>query len=113
MTEDIVYITCRVGKSLSRIPVLLDENPCRWLGGSDFWTNRREPLNQRHGLTSRKAGILDYISVKPQKLQMQLNFEGRMDTEPTYAKIRSSHSYHKRSEHVDFKNAYKASLHTL
>lgn len=83
MTEDIVYVTFRVGNSLSRIPVLLDENPCRWLGGSDFWTNRLETLNQRHGLTSQKAGFLQYISVKPQKLQMQLNFEERIDTEPT------------------------------
>jgi hypothetical protein len=89
--EDTVYVTCRLGNNLSRILVLKDENPCRWLGGSDFWTDRRELLNQRHGFTSRKAGILDYMLVKPQKLQMQLSFEGRTNTEPTYAKIRSSH----------------------
>jgi hypothetical protein len=32
--------------NLSRIPVLKDENPCCLLDGSDFWTDRREPLNQ-------------------------------------------------------------------
>jgi len=47
MTEDIVYVTCRVGNNLLRIQVLKDENQCHWLGGSDFWTDRREPLNQR------------------------------------------------------------------
>jgi hypothetical protein len=74
MTQDTAHVTCRVDNEVSRILVLKDENPYRWLSGSKFLTDRRKPINQRHGVTSRKGGIIDYMSVKPQKLQMPLSF---------------------------------------